>query len=166
MFKPLFKYTGGKYEEYKKINNFLPKTINNYYEPFFGSGGVFFQLQNENKIKGGSFINDYSTSLMDFYSSVTHDGFATELSRLSNKWNEIRNFADAFAAKYGQDFFECITINKDKANDFLDDEKLKFLNDNIINLEKNFNFHDFSLVNRIIVSLNDKCSRFRKKAFL
>lgn len=166
MFKPLFKYTGGKYEEYKKINNFIPKIINNYYEPFFGSGGVFFRLQNENKIKGSPFINDYSKSLMDFYSSVTHDGFAAELSRLSNKWNEIRNFADAFAAKYGQDFFECITINKDKANDFLDDEKLKFLNSKIVDLEKNFNFHGFSLINRIIISLNDKCSRFRKKAFL
>lgn len=64
MFKPLFKYKGGKYDEYKKIKNFLPTTINNYYEPFFGSGGVFFQLQNENKIKGNSFVNDYSKSLM------------------------------------------------------------------------------------------------------
>ena len=67
MFKPLFKYKGGKYEEYKKFNNFLPKTINNYYEPFFGSGGVFFRLQNENKIKGSSFINDYSKSLNASY---------------------------------------------------------------------------------------------------
>ena len=104
MFKPLFKYTGGKYEEYKKINNFLPKTINNYYEPFFGSGGVFFQLQNENKIKGNSFVNDYSKSLMDFYSSVTHDSFAAELSRLSNKWSDIRNFADAFAKNMDRTF--------------------------------------------------------------
>ena len=164
MFKPLFKYKGGKYEEYKKFNNFLPKTINNYYEPFFGSGGVFFRLQNENKIKGSSFINDYSKSLMDFYSSVTHDGFAAELSRLSNKWNDIRNFADAFAKKYGQDFFDCITINKDKTNDFLDNEKLKFLYNKVSDLEKNFNFHGFSLINSIIKSLNDKCSRFRKKS--
>ena len=110
MFKPLFKYKGGKYEEYKKFNNFLPKTINNYYEPFFGSGGVFFRLQNENKIKGSSFINDYSKSLMDFYSSVTHDGFAAELSRLSNKWNDIHNFADAFAKKYGIIPFNVVRI--------------------------------------------------------
>ena len=102
---------------------------------------------------------------MDFYSSVTHDGFAAELFRLSNKWNDIRNFADAFAAKYGQDFFDCITINKDKANDFLDDEKLKFLNSKIGDLEKNFNFHGFSLIKRLIISLNDKCSRFKKKKY-
>ena len=49
--KPLIKYPGGKYKEYEKIKQFFPKEINNYYEPFFGGGGVFFRLKNENKIQ-------------------------------------------------------------------------------------------------------------------
>lgn len=40
--KPLIKYTGGKYREYDFFKDFLPKEINNYYEPFVGGGGVFF----------------------------------------------------------------------------------------------------------------------------
>lgn len=42
MIKPLMKYTGGKYNEYDKIKLYFPKEINNYYEPFFGGGGIFF----------------------------------------------------------------------------------------------------------------------------
>lgn len=51
MFKPLFKYTGGKYEEYKKINNFIPKIINNYYEPFSEAVGCFSDCRMKIKSK-------------------------------------------------------------------------------------------------------------------
>ena len=54
VFKPLIKYTGGKYDEYKYFEKEIPDNINNYYEPFFGGGGVFFQLHNAKKINGGS----------------------------------------------------------------------------------------------------------------
>ena len=40
--KPLFKYPGGKFNEYNNIKRFFPKMIENYFEPFFGAGGVFF----------------------------------------------------------------------------------------------------------------------------
>ena len=36
VFKPLIKYTGGKYDEYKYFEKEIPDNINNYYEPFFG----------------------------------------------------------------------------------------------------------------------------------
>lgn len=147
---------------YKKIKDFFPKVINNYYEPFFGSGGVFFQLHNENKIQNSSFINDYSKSLMDFYSSILHDNFKNELLNISNAWDEIRDFAKAFSEKYNNDFFYSITTDNTNGN-FIDNEKSLFIFNKIDIIEKKFNFHGFSLKNKIIVSLNDKCSRFKKK---
>ena len=67
--KPLIKYTGGKYKEYLQIKEYFPSKINNYYEPFFGGGGVFFRLKEENKITGNSFLSDISDDLIDFYNT-------------------------------------------------------------------------------------------------
>ena len=41
--KPIIKWTGGKYAEYKFFKEYIPD-FENYYEPFFGGGGVFFHL--------------------------------------------------------------------------------------------------------------------------
>ena len=61
MLKPLIKYSGGKFNEYDKFKQFFPEQIDNYYEPFFGGGGVFFRLHNDGKVKGYNYINDYSS---------------------------------------------------------------------------------------------------------
>ena len=36
--KPFLKWAGGKTQLLKDINNMLPNTFNNYYEPFKGEG--------------------------------------------------------------------------------------------------------------------------------
>lgn len=89
MIKPLMKYTGGKYNEYDKIKLYFPKEINNYYEPFFGGGGIFFQLLNNKKIKGKCNINDYSKSLIDFYRCIEKETFKNELENISTSWEMI-----------------------------------------------------------------------------
>jgi DNA adenine methylase len=43
--KPLIKWPGGKAREYKNIKNITPKDINTYIEPFFGGGGIYFNLE-------------------------------------------------------------------------------------------------------------------------
>ena len=65
--KPLIKYTGGKYREYPLFKDYIPNKINNYYEPFFGGGGVFFRLKENNLIEGTSYVSDISKDLIDFY---------------------------------------------------------------------------------------------------
>ena len=86
--KPLIKYTGGKYDEYKYFSKYLPEKINNYYETFFGGGGTFFRLHEEKRINGKSFINDLSTDLMNFYSQICNNDFKKQLNILSSVWNE------------------------------------------------------------------------------
>ena len=126
--KPLIKYTGGKYKEYLQIKDFFPNEINNYYEPFFGGGGVFFRLKEENKIKGDSFLSDISADLIDFYNCIGKDEFETEIWKIEKSWNEIHNIADYFCEKYADTFMNIITGNKvrgDLLNDNLKAEIVK-----------------------------------------
>ena len=112
MLKPLIKYTGGKYREYEKIKQYFPKNFNNYYEPFFGGGGIFFRLHNENLLNGEKHVNDFSNSLMEFYQSVSSVTFEKELIKISDAWDFIREFGEDFLRgmsasemykKYGKD---------------------------------------------------------------
>jgi DNA adenine methylase len=44
----LIKWPGGKTKEYKYIKDLIPN-FDRYIEPFFGGGGIFFQLQPKKK---------------------------------------------------------------------------------------------------------------------
>lgn len=159
MLKPLIKYTGGKYKEYENIKQYFPEEINNYYEPFFGGGGVYFRLHNENKVKGKNYINDFSDSLIEFYHSVQVDEFANELNKISDAWDFIRDFAEECVAKFGNLFHSCIVYDKEK--EFINTEVRNFIEQELKNCK--LNFHGFSLNKRIESSINDKLYRFRKK---
>ena len=118
MLKPLIKYTGGKYREYEKIKQYFPKNFNNYYEPFFGGGGIFFRLHNENLLNGEKHVNDFSNSLMEFYQSVSSVTFEKELIKISDAWDFIREFGEDFFQLYGDKF----------SNLMLDDKLSNFIN--------------------------------------
>ena len=45
--KPLLKYPGGKTSELDVINQYLPRDMNNYIEPFVGGGAVYFNLKHK-----------------------------------------------------------------------------------------------------------------------
>jgi len=159
MLKPLIKYTGGKYREYEFIKDLIPNKIKNYHEPFFGGGGIFFQLHNDNRIYGESYINDLSQSLMEFYSSISVDEFKDEVLKISNMWQFIKLFADLFYERYGSYFIRSIR-EKDETifmnlniHDFIIDAFTQY----------RFNFHNFNIVERIELSINDKLRKFIKK---
>lgn len=159
MLKPLIKYTGGKYREYESIRQYFPQNINNYFEPFFGGGGVFFRLHNENKIAGIASINDFSNSLIEFYEAVCDDTFIFELNKISETWDFIRKLGDDFFEQYGERFKTCMLT--EKTTIFVNEEIEKYLKQYLTSC--NLNTHNFSLYDRILKSLNDKLSKFRKK---
>ena len=160
--KPLFKYTGGKYKEYSHIKSLMPPTINNYYEPFVGGGGIMFRLEEDNKIKGNIYINDFSQSLTDFYKCVSNynEEFKKELYKINTAWNAVKEFSESFANEHGNRFFDFI-LGKLEDKEFVTDE----MKEQISNFNQNLNYdtHSFSLSDKIIYSLNDKAKRFSKK---
>jgi len=156
--KPLFKYTGGKYKEYLHIKELMPPTINNYYEPFVGGGGVMFRLKEDDRIKGKIFINDFSESLTDFYKCIGKEEFKLELEKISAAWNAIKEFSEAFAEKHNDRFFDFI-LGKITDKNFVTDEMKAEISD----FDLEYNTHGFDLSQKIVASLNDKAKRFSKK---
>lgn len=156
--KPLFKYTGGKYKEYSHIKELMPPTINNYYEPFVGGGGVMFRLKEDDRIRGKIFINDFSESLTDFYKCIGKEEFKLELEKISAAWNAIKEFSEAFAEKHNDRFFDFI-LGKISDKNFVTDE----MKAEISNFDLEYNTHGFDLSQKIVTSLNDKAKRFSKK---
>ena len=162
--KPLIKYTGGKYDEYKFFKDEIPNIINNYYEPFFGGGGVFFQLHNEGRINGVSYINDISKDLMDFYRNVINSKFIENIQEISDVWDEIREIGEKIFDIYGQSFFEVI-LGKKNIDTFINDglyDVLMWLYKNTKYLST-FNTHGFSFPNYAFEEILSKTKRFKKK---
>ncbi|MBE9467690.1 MAG: DNA adenine methylase [Bacteroidetes bacterium] len=86
--KPLIKWTGGKFKEFKEFKSFVPN-FDRYIEPFFGGGGVFFALNP----KCNSFANDKSTDLINFYNQIGNINFRTELYKFIEVWDLIKKFS-------------------------------------------------------------------------
>lgn len=63
--KPFVKWVGGKRQLIPHIEKRLPKSINNYFEPFVGGGALFMHLRNELTI-----INDFSEDLINVYMQI------------------------------------------------------------------------------------------------
>ena len=76
--KPFLKWAGGKYKSSKIIEQFLPKhikaskSIDHYFEPFVGGGGLFFYLCNKYSIKH-AYINDINKELILTYNVIKKD---------------------------------------------------------------------------------------------
>jgi len=67
MAEPILAWAGGKRQILDSITRRLPPKdkFETYYEPFFGGGAVFFDIEPEN-----GYINDINAPLMNFYAEV------------------------------------------------------------------------------------------------
>lgn len=83
--KPLIKWTGGKYREFKFFSQYIPKSFERYLEPFVGGGGVFFALQPNGEV----YLNDKSADLVAFYNSLDDPSFKVEALRYIDNWEKI-----------------------------------------------------------------------------
>ncbi len=89
--KPILKWPGGKERELNSILSSLPKTIENYYEPFVGGGAVFVNIRAKNY-----FINDITNELSSLYKILRNNNsrntFNNHLSNIDKNWNSINQF--------------------------------------------------------------------------
>ncbi len=67
MIKPFLRWAGGKTWLTNHIETLLPKTINNYYEPFLGGGAMFFYLKSKGFINGKCYLSDTNEELINAY---------------------------------------------------------------------------------------------------
>ena len=76
--KPLIKWSGGKSDEIKQFEKYIPSDYDTYIEPFIGGGALYFHLM---PLK--SVISDVHVELVDLYKSIGE-----------GKAGEIYNFMD------------------------------------------------------------------------
>lgn len=90
--KTLIKWPGGKAREYKNIKNLIPKNIKTYIEPFFGGGGIYFNLEPEKSI-----INDINENLMTLYRLLKEENkeFRKALDQIADDWDNLSIVAKA-----------------------------------------------------------------------
>jgi DNA adenine methylase len=65
---PFLKWAGGKRWLVNEFINYLPRSYNNYIEPFLGSGAIFFSLQPKR-----SLLTDSNISLINTYQCIQKD---------------------------------------------------------------------------------------------
>ena len=83
--KPLLKWAGGKRQLLPALRRFYPAEFGAYFEPFLGSGAVFFDLHARGLLNGHrAVLSDSNADLIACYTTVRDhpDAVIAELSRL------------------------------------------------------------------------------------
>lgn len=90
--KPIFRWAGGKNWLLRDLHKFLPSSFNNYHEPFFGGGSVFFYL----KPTGKSYLSDKNDDLMNAYCVIRDnvEEVITTLKQFNNTEEEYYRIRD------------------------------------------------------------------------
>ncbi len=99
--RPLLKWAGGKRQLLPALRQFYPAPFNHYWEPFLGSGAVFFDLHARGLLGNGATLTDQNSDLIACYRAVRDcpDEVIHELRRLardherrgSANYYEVRN---------------------------------------------------------------------------
>ena len=85
--KPLIKWSGGKSDEIKQFEKYIPKKYNLYIEPFIGGGSLYFYLGPDKAV-----ISDVHTELIDLYTTVK-DGHSAKIhSFMKNNPNDEETY--------------------------------------------------------------------------
>jgi len=90
--KPIFRWAGGKNWLLRDLHKFLPSSFNNYHEPFFGGGSVFFYLKPKRK----SYLSDKNDDLMNTYHVIQNnvEEVITILKQFKNTKEEYYRIRD------------------------------------------------------------------------
>ena len=85
--KPFVKWVGGKRALLKQLKNYIPKSYQDYYEPFLGGGALFFDLQPMR-----AFLSDTNLDLIITY-QVVRDNLEVLIEQLQKyKKNHNKEF--------------------------------------------------------------------------
>lgn len=158
--KPIIKWPGGKEGELKIILENIPKTINNYFEPFIGGGSVFMALD-ANKY----FINDKSVELINLYRNIrsNNSDFLRWSEMICNSWSSMKIFVSNHK--------ELMRIYKEYRDNSISDGDIHKMLDNFINnnaskiesvLSEMFKWHRNILVEECYKNLKRKTARMKK----
>jgi DNA adenine methylase len=88
---PFLKWAGGKRWLIPQIHNYLPEKFNRYYEPFVGSGAVFFSIRPRKAI-----ISDINESLVETYQAIKKD------------WRTVKRILGKHHKNHCKEYYYCV----------------------------------------------------------
>lgn len=110
MATPIIKWVGGKRQLIPEITKNLPESFNTYYEPFFGGGAMFFNLNPTKAV-----INDFNSQLVNVYKQVKKNNTLVmdKLDQLQNEYNTLAddNARTMYYTTQRDRFNDCIRNN-------------------------------------------------------
>src|SRR5437667_11095206 len=69
--RPFIKWAGGKRQLLPQLRRFVPTHFDQYFEPFLGSGALFFDLASRERIEGHpAWLTDVNRDLLGTYCEV------------------------------------------------------------------------------------------------
>ena len=106
-YQPFVKWVGGKRGLLSQIIPLLPKSFNNYFEPFVGGGALFFEIYKMGLLENKEiFLFDINAELINAYNIV-------------KKYpNQLINELETFKQNHSKDFYYEVR-SWDRQNDFL-----------------------------------------------
>ena len=129
MTKPLIKWSGRKSYLTPYVDEYLIKlnrTQFTYYEPFMGSGAIFFHLANQNKIKTAH-LNDILTELIFVYKTIESTGIQSFMENITKEVNRYSFHENGRKRNY-QSKTILFKDWKDEFNSLISPDKINKLN--------------------------------------
>lgn len=93
--KPFLKWTGGKRWFVKEYSDLFPNEFNRYFEPFLGSGVVFFYLEPKK-----AYLSDINKKLIDTYKAIQENP------------QKVKNRLKYHSSKHNKDYYYKIRKRK------------------------------------------------------
>lgn len=100
--KPFLKWAGGKQQLLIELRRYIPNYFNNYYEPFLGSGALFFDISPNKAI-----ISDINSDLINCYMIVKN-----KVDELIENLKKHINSADYFYKMRGKNLTKLSAVEK------------------------------------------------------
>jgi DNA adenine methylase len=163
---PFIKLVGGKSRLITQIKNFLPKHFNNYFEPFVGSGALFFYLINAGKLDKNSSkqLSHINVKVINAYRVIKYS-LTQLINQLNQNEKEYFNDSQKFYYKLQNENFELnsikkaarfITLNKTCYNGFYRVNKKGLFNVSFgrYNNPKICDIENLTKINKILKSTN------------
>lgn len=158
---PILKWAGGKEQELKYIHPAMPKSFNNYYEPFVGGGAVYFSI-NANNI----FINDKSHELIDLYSTIKKQDslFFKIVDEVIYGWNLLEEIVNENSEEFIHFYLEFSNDKIDELNvkEWIFNFVLKHEKEFKEIIEESFNQNRENFIKEINKNLFSKIKRMKK----
>lgn len=159
---PLLKWAGGKEQELKYILPRVPKTFNNYFEPFVGGGAVYTSIESD-----GYYINDKSEELIGLYCDIKGENriaFFEAIKEIIHNWDLLTD-----VVVNNHNFF--INIYKAYSNDEITDDEInkkmfKFIVDHAEQFNgmfsQTFNFNTPNFLKELQINTTRKIKRMKQ----